>query len=174
MGLNYNRYVGGVVGDEIKETWAWGLENYTDAEFVAAVRDIIEDVDITAFPSLGLLKARMPKKEKRRPTACRKCLSGVRCNWQDMSDDGDGQGYWRSFSYACQCQAGQEFSALQVWPCDGCVALDEASKISDFRDYPVCRAHDKRRDQVCCETWRRKLAEKTQRKAKTSEVVCIK
>ncbi len=145
--------------EEIVDTWMKLLKDYTDGDLGIGVKNVIGDVDVNAFPSINVLRAHMPRKEEQRPTACKECSLGVRTIFQDMSD-GDGQGYWCAFSYACpNCEAGQEMTKLPPWPCDSCVALDldEASRI---RGLPRCRAHDKRPDQVRCKTWQRKLEEK--------------
>lgn len=144
--------------EEIVDTWVKMLNSYSDGDLEIGVKNILGDVDVNAFPSLNVLRAHMPRKEKRRPTACKECSSGVRSNFQDMSD-GDGQGLWRSWGYRCQCEAGQEHSTLLPWPCDPCPALDldEASRI---RGLPLCKAHDKRPDQVYCKKWKDILAEK--------------
>ncbi len=170
MGLNYNRYVGGVVGDEIKETWAWGLENYTDAEFVAAVRDIIEDVDITAFPSLGLLITRMPKKPRPQPKTFGQCYKGMRSNSQAKFQR-EGKPILYDSSYACpDCEAGEEMKLLP-WPCKGCSALDTRKEaMREFGVFvPVCRGYEKTLpSEVQCREWKDILTERGQQK-KTSK-----
>ncbi len=151
--------------EEIVDTWMKLLKNYTDDDLGIGVKNVIGDVDVNAFPSFNVLRAHMPRKEERRSMACKECFAGVRCNVQDMSDEGN-QVEWYSWSYACRCEAGQELSTRLPWPCDPCPALDldEASRISGFHDYPVCKAHDKRPDQVRCKRWRDKLSEKASQK----------
>ncbi|MHC4277721.1 MAG: hypothetical protein ACYSTI_10430 [Planctomycetota bacterium] len=146
LALNYGQYIGGTVEAEIKQTWSWGLENYSDDEFAAAVRSIIEDVDIIKFPSLAMIKARMPKKVRPQPQGCGQCYKGMRSN-SEARYERNGKPMRSNISYACpDCEAGQEMTKLPPWPCKGCPALDTRKEamweLGVF--IPICRGHEKK------------------------------